>query len=65
MKNILGEEKSSQWFNDGEHENHVGIVNVWRPLDYPVEKCPLGHIDINTLRYKTDYSILGYLTSVS
>ena len=30
-------------------------------MDYPVEKCPLGHIDINTLRYKTDYSILGYL----
>ena len=50
IKNILGDEKSSQWFKDGEHENHVGIVNVWRPLDYPVEKCPLGHVDINTIR---------------
>jgi len=50
IKNILGDEKSSQWFKDGEHENHVGIVNVWRPLDYPVEKCPLGHVDIDTIR---------------
>ena len=50
IKNILGDEKSSQWFEDGEHENHVGIVNVWRPLDYPVEKCPLGHVDIDTIR---------------
>ena len=51
IRNILGDEKSSQWFKDGEQDSHVGIVNVWRPLDYPVEKCPLGHIDINTLRY--------------
>ena len=50
IKNILGDEKSSQWFKDGEHKNHVGIVNVWRPLDYPVEKCPLGHVDIDTIR---------------
>ena len=48
MKNLLGIEKASEWFN-GENY-HVGIINVWRPLNNPVEKSPLGHIDVSTVR---------------
>ena len=45
---LLGEQKASEWFKDEQY--HVGIVNIWRPLESPVEKSPLGHIDISTLK---------------
>ena len=45
---LLGKQKASEWFKDEQY--HVGIVNIWRPLESPVEKSPLGHIDISTLK---------------
>ena len=39
---MLGDERAEEWLKDG---GHFGIVNVWRPLDHPVEKDPLGFID--------------------
>ena len=29
---------------------HWGIVNIWRPMDYPVEKTPLAFIDPTTVQ---------------
>jgi len=46
MKDMLGEERAGEWLEDG---GHVGIVNVWRPLDFPVERDPLGFIDPATV----------------
>ena len=37
--------RCESWLKDG---GNFGIVNVWRPLDYPVEKDPLGFIDPKT-----------------
>ena len=42
MRDMLGDERAEEWLKDG---GHFGIVNVWRPLDHPVEKDPLGFID--------------------
>ena len=42
MRVMIGDERAEDWMKDG---GHYGIVNVWRPLDYPVEKDPLGFID--------------------
>jgi len=42
MKDMIGEERPEEWMSG---EGHYGIVNVWRPIDYPVEKDPLGFID--------------------
>ena len=45
IHSLLGEERAEDWFlNDG----HVGILNVWRPID-TVEKSPLGFIDISSV----------------
>jgi len=46
MRDMLGDERAEEWLKDG---GHFGIVNVWRPLDHPVEKDPLGFIDPSTV----------------
>jgi len=45
MRDMLGNKRAESWLKDG---GNFGIVNVWRPLDYPVEKDPLGFIDPKT-----------------
>merc|ERR1719376_81382 len=42
MRDMIGEERAEEWMTDG---GHYGIVNVWRPIDYPVERDPLGFLD--------------------
>ena len=42
MRDMIGNRRAEEWMKN---EGHYGIVNVWRPLDYPVEKDPLGFID--------------------
>merc|ERR1712179_693842 len=42
MRDMIGDEKAEEWMKG---DGHFGIVNVWRPIDYPVEKDPLGFID--------------------
>ena len=46
MRDMLGDERADEWLKD---EGHFGIINVWRPLDHPVEKDPLGFIDPSTV----------------
>ncbi|WP_299211120.1 CmcJ/NvfI family oxidoreductase [uncultured Tateyamaria sp.] len=36
---ILGEEKASEW-SDG----HYGFINVWRPVEHPINSAPLGFV---------------------
>jgi len=43
---MLGRDRAKEWLKD---EGHFGIVNVWRPLDHPVERDPLGFIDPSTV----------------
>ena len=42
MRDMIGDEKAEEWMKD---DGHYAIVNVWRPIEYPVEKDPLGFID--------------------
>lgn len=44
-KTLLGEDRAQEWFKDN---GHVAIINVWRPTIKPVERSPLGFIDINS-----------------
>lgn len=36
---ILGEEKAAEW-SDG----HYGFINVWRPVENPINSAPLGFV---------------------
>ena len=38
--------RAEEWLGDGVH---FGIVNVWRPIEYPVERSPLGFVDPSTV----------------
>ena len=62
MRDMLGDERAEEWLKD---EGHFGIVNVWRPLDYPVEKDPLGFIDPSTVSSE-DWHVLriGHMNRV-
>jgi hypothetical protein len=40
MYDILGKERAAEWEKD-----RYGLVNIWRPLDYPVERSPLAFAD--------------------
>ena len=44
-----GEKVAEEWLKD---DGHVGIINVWRPTVRPVEKSPLGFLDVNSVDYK-------------
>jgi len=44
LKNVLSAEEYEEWT-----KGHWGIVNIWRPMDYPVEKTPLAFIDPTTV----------------
>ena len=46
MRDMLGNQRAWEWFKD---DGHFGIINVWRPLDHPVERDPLGFIDPSTV----------------
>ena len=54
MRDMLGNERAEEWLKD---DGHYGIVNVWRPIDYPVEKDPLGFINPSTLTQE-DWHVL-------
>ena len=43
VKAVLGEERGAEWC-----EGHVGILNVWRPIN-TVEKSPLAFIDVSSV----------------
>jgi len=45
LKTVLGEEEYDDWI-----KGHWGIVNIWRPLDFPVERTPLAFIDPTTVK---------------
>ena len=45
----LGEDIAEDWLKDN---GHVAIINVWRPTIKPVERSPLGFIDINSFEKK-------------
>lgn len=36
---ILGKEKAADW-----SEGHYGFVNVWRPVEHPINSAPLGFV---------------------
>lgn len=61
-KSLLGDERSAEWFaNDG----HVAIINVWRPTIRPVERSPLGFMDIDSVDKKDIVQVkLDYQTRV-
>jgi len=44
LKSVLSPEEYEEW-----KKGHWGIVNIWRPMDYPVEKTPLAFIDPTTV----------------
>jgi hypothetical protein len=44
LKAVLSPEEYEDW-----SKGHWGIVNIWRPMDYPVEKTPLAFIDPTTV----------------
>jgi len=52
MRDMLGNERADSWLADG---GQFGIVNVWRPLDYPVEKDPLAFIDPKTINQEESH----------
>ena len=45
MRDMIGDEKAEEWMKD---DGHCAIVDVWRPIEYPVEKDHLGFIDPET-----------------
>jgi len=49
VKLLLGEDRAEDWLKDN---GHVAIINVWRPTIKPVERSPLGFIDINSFEKK-------------
>ena len=46
MNTLKGEKVAEEWLKD---DGHVGIINVWRPTIRPVEKSPLGFLDVNSV----------------
>ncbi|WP_298968218.1 CmcJ/NvfI family oxidoreductase [uncultured Roseobacter sp.] len=40
LREVLGDETAAEW-----SKGHYGIVNVWRPIAYPVETAPLAFAD--------------------
>lgn len=45
LQDVLSTEEYEEWSKE-----HWGIVNIWRPMDYPVEKTPLAFIDPTSVR---------------
>jgi len=45
LSNVLSNEEFASWT-----EGHWGIVNMWRPLDLPVQRTPLAFIDPDSVK---------------
>merc|ERR1712212_135466 len=45
LLDVLSKEEHDRWA-----EGHWGIVNIWRPLDFPVERTPLAFLDPNSTK---------------
>jgi len=52
LKDVLNQEEYEEW-----SKGHWGIVNIWRPMDYPVEKTPLAFIDPTNVDEEKDCAI--------
>lgn len=39
LKDILGAEKAAEW-----EQAHFGFINVWRPVENPINSAPLGFV---------------------
>ena len=60
MKFYRGHRPSISWT-----EGHWGIVNMWRPLDLPVQRTPLAFIDPNSVKPGNNSGNSGISPSVN
>ncbi len=45
LRDLLGEERASEW-----SRGHYAFVNIWRPVDDPINSAPLGFVRPSSVR---------------